>query len=133
MNIKYNEVEKTIEINDGLKTHHLMIKALLIITLINAVLNLLDLVKTGLGFMEIIWIILGIISIVALYTLFIKESGLEKIAVQNIIGLQDKIKYSKKQYYFKLTNGRTRALREVKTETDLNALRKLLTKAGIAN
>ena len=40
MDIKYNQTTASIEIKDGLKNHFFIVKLLLIITFINAVLNL---------------------------------------------------------------------------------------------
>jgi hypothetical protein len=40
MNIKFNALEKSIEIKDGLKTQYLMIKIILFITLLNSILLL---------------------------------------------------------------------------------------------
>lgn len=133
MKIIYNEKDKTIEVNDGLKSHFLLVKILMLLTLINSVINLLDIVKTGLGFMEIIWLLLGAISVGVLYSLYFKESSLEKIPVTQIKRLTEKTSSTKKQYYFELTNGKKRALKELKTEKETKELRNLLTRLEIEN
>jgi len=133
MKIIYNEKDKTIEVNDGLKSHFLLVKILMLLTLINSVINLLDIVKTGLGFMEIIWLLLGAISVGVLYSLYFKESSLEKIPIAKIKRFQEKTSSTKKQYYFELTNGKKRTLKELKTDNEVKELRKLLTKLGIEN
>ena len=133
MKIIYNEKDKTIEVNDGLKSHFLLVKILMLLTLINSVINLLDIVKTGLGFMEIIWLLLGAISVGVLYSLYFKESSLEKIPIAKIKRCQEKTSSTKKQYYFELTNGKKRTLKELKTDNEVKELRKLLTKLGIEN
>ena len=131
MKIKFNKITKTIEINDGLKSHYFLIKTLLIITSINAVLNLYDITKTAIGFMEIIWLLLGIFSFIILYSLVFKESTLEKIPLENINSFKEKTLFGKKQYFLELTNGKRRPLKDIKTEKDLKDLRKLLKEAGI--
>ncbi|HQA74494.1 hypothetical protein [Flavobacterium sp.] len=133
MKIIYNEKDKTIEINDGLKSHFLLIKILMLLILINSVINLIGIVKTGLGFMEIIWLFLGTISVVVLYSLYFKESSLEKIPITKIKRLMGKTSPTKKQYYFELVDGKKRVLKELKTDKDSKELRKLLTKLGIEN
>ena len=131
MKIKFNKITKTIEINDGLKSHYFLIKTLLIITSINAVLNLYDIMKTAIGFMEIIWLLLGIFSFIILYSLVFKESTLEKIPLENINSFKEKTLFGKKQYFLELTNGKRRPLKDIKSEKDLKDLRKLLKEAGI--
>ena len=131
MKITYNENEKSIDINDGLKNHYLLVKTLLIITLINAILNLYDISKSTIGIMELIWILLGAISIKMLYSLFFKESSSEKIEVTKIQRFVEKTKLGKKQYYFELVNGKKRFLKSIKTECDLKNFKIILNKAGI--
>ncbi|MGV9004254.1 hypothetical protein [Flavobacterium sp.] len=133
MNITYNEKENSIDINDGLKNHYLLIKALLIITLINAILNLYDISKATIGFMEIIWILLGAVSIKMLYSLFVKESSADKIEVAKIQRFEEKTKFGKKQYFFELINGKKRFLKSIKTEQDLKNFRTVLKKAAISS
>ena len=50
MKIKYNEIEKSIEIKDGIKTHYFGIKILMILNLMFAILNLYDVNKTRMEF-----------------------------------------------------------------------------------
>lgn len=131
MKIKFNKVTKTIEINDGLKSHYFLIKTLLIITSINAVLNLYDITKRAIGFMEIIWLLLGIFSLTVLYSLVFKESTLEKIPLKNINSFKEKTLFGKKQYFLELISGKRRPLKDIKSEKDLKDLRKLLKEAGV--
>lgn len=133
MNITYNEQNKAIDINDGLKNHYFLVKTLLIITLINAILNLYDISKSSLGFMEIIWMLLGVVSIKMLYSLFFKESSAERIQIAEVLSFQEKTKFGKKQYYFELINGKKRYVKTIKTEVDLKNFRTVLKKAGISS
>lgn len=131
MKFKYNKTNKTIEINDGLKSHYLLIKVLLIITLINSILNVYNISKSTIGFMEIIWLLLGLFSVVMLYSLIVKETTLEKIPIENINRFTEKTWLGKKQYQLELVNGKKRPLKDIKTEAELKALKKSLKEAGI--
>ncbi|WP_054851638.1 hypothetical protein [Olleya sp. ITB9] len=131
MNIKYNENNQTIEIKDGLKTHHMLIKSIMILNLVNAILNVYDVNITKLSFMSTIWIFLALLSVFVLYIFFTKKSSLENIPVKNIEALEQKTSLGSKRYTFKLTNGKTRDLNELKTIKDVNTLKKMLTKIGV--
>jgi hypothetical protein len=83
MNINYNEVDKTIEIKDRLKSHVFLINFLMVLNLLSAILNLSD-VKASFGFMKIIWLVIGVVSIVILYYSIFKKSTKEKIPADQI-------------------------------------------------
>ncbi len=85
MNIKYNKIEKSIEIKDALYNHYLILKSVMILNLISSVLQLLDVDKVQIGFKEILLSIVAIISLVALYVFFFKRTTLNKIPIENII------------------------------------------------
>ncbi len=131
MHINYNEKDKTIEIKDGLKSQYFMIKALMILNLINAILNGSYIDKSGIGFMQIIWLILGVVSIVVLYFYFFKKSSQEKIAVKTIDRLTEKTVFGSKRMSLKLTNGKSRDLVYLKTTEEISKAKKLLTKIGV--
>lgn len=131
MKIKYNEIDKTIEIQDGLKNYSFLVKMLMVLNLISAILNLSDVNETGMGFMEIIWLIMGIICLVVLYIFIVKKSTLEKIPVEKIKKLKEKSIFGKKRFSLELINGKKRDLTELKTEAEFNELRKLFSEVGI--
>ncbi|AUC77398.1 hypothetical protein [Olleya sp. Bg11-27] len=131
MHINYNEKDKTIDIKDGLKTQYLMIKALMILNLVNAILNASYISDTGIGLMQIIWIILGITSIVVLYFYFFKKSSQEKIAVKSIEQLTEKTVFGSKRLSLKLTNGKSRDIVYLKTPEQITKVKKILTKIGV--
>jgi hypothetical protein len=130
MNINYNEVDKTIEIKDRLKSHVFLINFLMVLNLLSAILNLSD-VKASFGFMKIIWLILGTISIVILYNSIFKKTGMEKIPIDQIKGLNERVFLGRKKYFIELKNGKTRDLLEVKSESEYTKLRTMFTKNGI--
>ncbi|MGB1309188.1 MAG: hypothetical protein ACPG6B_09775, partial [Oceanihabitans sp.] len=74
MKIKHNELEKSIEIKDSLKQHYFFLKILMLLNLISAIANLHDINKTGIEFVEMIFIAIGIVSLFALYLLIFKKS-----------------------------------------------------------
>ncbi|NRS88738.1 hypothetical protein HNQ02_001656 [Flavobacterium sp. 7E] len=131
MNINYNEVDKTIEIKDGLKSHLFLMKLLMIVTLTNSVLNLYDLNTENFGFVTILWLVLGIVSIIFLYQFIVKRSGSEKIPIDQIKGLNERVFSGRKKYFITLKNGKTRDLLAVKSESDRKQLDKMFKKNGI--
>jgi Na+/melibiose symporter-like transporter len=130
MNINYNEVDKTIEIKDGLKSHVFLINFLMVLNLLSAILNLSD-VKASFGFMKIIWLVIGVVSIVILYNSIFKKSTKEKIPADQIKGLDKRVFLGRKKYFIELKNGKTRDLVEVKSEEDRKQLSEMFRKNGI--
>jgi hypothetical protein len=133
MKINYNELDKSIEIKDGLKSHYFIMKMLMILTILNAILNLYDVKKNELGFMEIIWFILGIISLIILYFFIVKKSTLEKIPIEKIKRLNEKSIFGRKRFSIELNDGKKRDLTEMKSQAEFNELRKLFSEIGILN
>ncbi|MEE3148601.1 MAG: hypothetical protein VX319_11035 [Bacteroidota bacterium] len=133
MTINYNQTDKSIEITDGIKTYSVLMKLSMSLTLLNAILNLYDVYKTGLGFIEIAWIILGIASILILFRLFYKKSTLEKIPVDKIERIKEKSVFGRRRFSIQLKNGKNRDLNEIKTQSEFNKLKKMFSAIGIAN
>ena len=131
MKIIYNEIEKSIEIKDGLKTHYFALKILLLLNLLNAILNIYDINTTGIGFLEITWMILGVISLILLYIIIIKNTALEKIPIEAIEKLKEKSIFGRKRISFLLKNGKRRNLVEVKATSELLNLKKMCNEIGI--
>ena len=131
MKISYSESDRAIEIRDGLKTHVLLIKVLMFLNLANSVLNLLDLSAANFGFIKLIWIFLGMISVIVLYRFTFKKSTMEKIPLDQIKGLSECIFLGRKKYFLELQNGKSRDLLEIKTDAEFKELKKMFTKIGI--
>lgn len=132
MDINYNQKDETIDIKDGLKSQYFMIKALMILNLVNALLNVSYISEDGIGFMQIIWLILGIVSIVVLYFYFFKKSSQEKIEIKTIERLTEKTVFGSKRLSLKLTNGKSRDLAYLKTSEEISKVKKMLTKIGVS-
>ena len=133
MKIKYNEIEKSIEIKDELKTHYLFIKVLLVLNLISAVLYLININESGIGVKEAIFLVTGIISLVVMYILIFKKSTAKKIPIEKIERLNEKSIFRKKRLSLKLKNGKKRDLTELKSESEFNELKNLFAEIGIPN
>ncbi|WP_272022865.1 hypothetical protein [Olleya namhaensis] len=131
MDINYNQKDKTIDIKDGLKSQYFMIKALMILNLVNALLNVSYISEDGIGFMQIIWLILGIVSIVVLYFFFFKKSSQEKIEIKTIERLTEKTVFGSKRMSLKLKNGKSRDLAYLKTSEEISKVKKMLAKIGV--
>lgn len=131
MKIKYNEIEKSIEIKDGLKSQYFIMKFLIVVSLINAILNLYNVSETGWGFLQILWLIFGIVFIVFLHYFIMKKSTLEKIPIKKIKKLKEKSVFGRKSFSLELINGKSRDLAALKTQTEFNELRKLFDEIGM--
>ena len=132
MKIKFNEKEKSIEINDGLKTQNLMIKVTLIITLINSILFpffVLD--KKQLELRVFIWIILGLVSLIMLIYQIMKKSTSEKLNLSEISSLTEKQVFGRKRFSLQLKNGKLRDLIEMKNQSDIIETKELFKNIGI--
>lgn len=130
MNIRNNEIERSIEIEDGLKSQYLNLKILMVVLLINSIINLVRSIKTGEDILSLVWIVFSSIAIVYFYTLRFKKSTLEKIPVKDIIKLRDKSIFGRKRYSLELSNGKRRDLIQIKKPAEIKELRKLLSDAG---
>ncbi|MFT5713496.1 MAG: putative membrane-anchored protein [Flavobacterium sp.] len=131
MNINYNEVDKTIEIKDGLKSHLFLMKFLMIVTLTNSILNLYDINAANFGLVTVIWLGMGTVSVVFLYNFIFKRSVLEKIPINQIKGLDERVFSGRKKYFLVLENGKNRDLLDVKSEEDRKKLNEMFRKNGI--
>jgi uncharacterized membrane-anchored protein len=131
MNINYNEVDKTIEIKDGLKSHFFLMKFFMILTLTNSILNLYDINAANFGLVTVIWLGMGTVSVVFLYNFIFKRSVLEKIPINQIKGLDERVFSGRKKYFLVLENGKNRDLLDVKSEEDRKKLNEMFRKNGI--
>ena len=131
MKITYNETEKCVEIKDGLKNHFLLMKVLMILNLANSILNLSDVNINNFRFINLVWAILGTISILVLYKFIVKKTSAEKVPVDQIKGLDERIFMGRKKYFLELKNGKKRDLLEVKSDSEFKDLKKMFKKIGI--
>ena len=131
MKLHYNTQEQTLVIQDGLKNHHFLLKLLMILNLLNAVLNVSTFSISNVGFMQLVWIFLGLVSIVVLYNLTVKNTTLEKIPVNTIKGIKEYSFFGKKRLAIVLNNGKKRDLVEVKTPQEFKEARKIMKQIGV--
>ena len=133
MKIKYNEIEKSIEIKDGLKNQYLILKILMILNLTNALIRIFGKKTTDYGFIEYFWIGLGLISLIVLVMFVFKMSTAEKISIGEISRLEEKTVFGKKRFALELKNGKKRNLGNFKDQFELAKARELFTEIGIEN
>jgi uncharacterized membrane protein YuzA (DUF378 family) len=131
MNIKYNETDKSIEIDDSLKKQYFYLNLIMVLNLFNAFARLYDANGKLLGFTEIIWAITGIASLIILFYLNIKKSSLKNIKTKNIKRLIEKTVFGRKRFSLLLNNGKKRDLIKLKTESDIIELKNMFLKIGI--
>ena len=133
MKIELKESENSIEIKDGLKNQYLILKILMILNLANVVIRIFAKETTEYGFIEFVWVGLGIISLAFLFMFLFKMSTAEKIPVEQINRLEEKIVFGKKRFALELKNGKKRNLGNFKTQSELIKARELFKTIGIAN
>jgi hypothetical protein len=133
MKINYNETDKSLEIKDGLKYYYLIIKIVIVLNLINAIIRITKLNKSQFGIEEYLWSATGVISVVALCFHFFKESAAEKIKIDDIKQLNEKIVYGNKRFSLELKNGKRRSLAYLKDQNEIAKIRVFLTKFGVLN
>jgi hypothetical protein len=126
MKIEYNEVERTIYIKDDLNNHYFMMKSLIVLNLINAILRLLNLEETGVGLQEILWFIIGAVSLITLYFFLYKKTTAEKFNIHEIKRIKKRSFLGRNKYYLELVNGTQRDLPGFKNEQELADLKSLL-------
>lgn len=130
MSVTYNELTKSVAIKDGLKSHLFLMKFVMILTLINALLNISN-GQIAFGFMKALWLVIGMFSVVILHKYIFKKSGSEKIPADQIKGLSESVFLGRKKYFIVLQNGKQRDLLSVKSDAEFVQVRKLFTKNGI--
>ncbi|CAH0337336.1 hypothetical protein FVB9288_03091 [Flavobacterium sp. CECT 9288] len=127
MKFKYNEATASLEIKDGLKSHFLIVRLLLIVTFVNAILNLSN-AQVAFGFMKLIWLVLGMVTAIGLYLYYFKKTATENIPLNQIIGIEERVSFGRKKYFLTLKNGKTRDLLEVHSASDCKQINTILTK-----
>ena len=130
MSVTYNELTKSVAIKDGLKSHLFLMKFVMVLTLINALLNISN-GQVAFGFMKALWLVIGMFSVVILHKYIFKKSGSEKIPADQIKGLSESVFLGRKKYFIILQNGKQRDLLSVKSDAELAQVRKLFMKNGI--
>jgi hypothetical protein len=130
MKINYIKEEDSIEIKDDLKNNYFFMKFLVGLNILNAALRLINIKETGFGFQEIVWLIVGVVSLIVLYFFLFKRSTSDKIALSEIKRLKVKSVFGRKRYSLELTNGKQRNLIRLKDENELSELKKFLNNCG---
>ena len=131
MKIIYNDEENSIEIKDDLKNSYFLVKSLIVLNLVNAVIRLINIEETGFGFQEILWLIIGLISLIVLYFFLYRKTTADKINLSSIKRLKEKSILGRKRYSIELTNGKQRDLIRVKSDDELVKLKKILNDSGV--
>jgi len=131
MKIEYNEIEKSLKIKDGLKFNCLALNFILVLNILSALINLSILNEKQFNWFGFIWVILGLASIIILIYKYLKLSTSEKIELNQIVALKEKNLLGRKSFSLKLKNGKTRALNELKTQSEIKEMKQLFDQIGI--
>ena len=133
MKIEWNESEEIIEINDGLQKQYLILKVLMGINLFNASLQLIGKPMAEYEFLQYLWLVVGFISLLALFLFVFKTSGAQKISITEIHRLEEKTVFGKTKVSLLLNNGKRRNLGSFKDPSELEQMRGLFKAIGIAS
>ena len=132
MKINYNEQDKSIEINDEIKTQYWFTNAMALLNIINSIIfPVFVLEKKEFLWFGFIWIIIGFASLVGLIYQIMKKSPAEKLKLTEINSLTEKQFIGRKTLALKLKNGKFRDLITMKNEKDINETRELFRSLGI--
>jgi len=131
MQIKYNEADQTIEIKDDIKTHYFALKIVLGLNVLSGLLSLANTYKSGVGFIELLWIGMMVIALVFLYYLIFRKSVAELIPLHQIKYLKQRSILGRKQFSLVLHNGKSRDIPSSKKLVDVNQLKALFNELGI--
>jgi len=127
MKIKYNEIENTLKIDDGLGAQSFIINTMLILTLINAVMNLYLVLneeqKSMFGF---IYIILGVFATGVLLYRYLKKTSINKIKLSDIESLHERDILGRRKFSLRLKSGKFRDMPELIAHDEIANLRKIL-------
>jgi hypothetical protein len=132
-NISYNDTDRTINIKDNLKSHNFVIKFLLVLNLLNASLRIADVKNSNINYEMVIWFILGIVSLILLYSFVVKRTAVNKIPINNITSLKEGTFFGTQRISMILANGKDRNLPEIKSKEEFAELREILFSHGIAS
>jgi hypothetical protein len=132
-NISYNDTDRTINIKDNLKSHNFVIKFLLVLNLLNASLRIADVKNSNINYEMVIWFILGIVSLILLYSFVVKRTAVNKIPINNITSLKEGTFFGTQRISMILANGKDRNLPEIKSKEEFDELREILFSHGIAS
>jgi hypothetical protein len=118
--VNYNQENNQVEITDKWIQSPWFLNILMIVNSINAVLSVINSPETGIGFIEIVWIIIGAASIVILVLLIKNRSTQNTIALEDIEDVVQKTTWGNSAYYFQLKNGKKRYLTNIKRYSEIS-------------
>tara|TARA_R110002049_G_scaffold74799_2_gene192597 strand:- start:7599 stop:8003 length:405 start_codon:yes stop_codon:yes gene_type:complete len=131
MKVKYNEQEKTIEINDALQTSYSILGILMLINIFNAGLNLYKMDDGQLEMIGYIWILVVALSLGVLAYGLLKKTADNKIPLNQIKRLKEKQVLGRKRFSLELKNGKLRDLTKLNSQSEINELKRIFTDIGI--
>lgn len=111
MQIEYNSRDKTITIDDSIRQNFLLIYVLLILNLGNSILHTVsDILANQMGNWTLIWIALGLISILLLWFFITKRTIKNNYETDSILHIECKITGNRYRYRMVLHDRRIREL-----------------------
>lgn len=131
MKIKYNALDKSIEINDNLNLNYLGLIFLMVLNISNSILNVYHMKENPLEKLDFFWMVIAVLSVAIIMFLLVKKSILEKIPVEDIAALKEKRIFGSKRFSLELKNGKKRDLIGIITQSEIEKLKKIFNDIGI--
>ena len=131
MRIKYNEIQRSIEIDDNWKTQYWFVNVIAILNIINSVLFSSFVDKKPFEWFGFFWILIGLVSVILLTFQIFKRSASQTINISQIKNLGERNLLGRKTLKLNLTNGKSRDLLEIKNRADILKIKKLFQEIGI--
>ncbi|MCL3782120.1 hypothetical protein EMN47_17165 [Prolixibacteraceae bacterium JC049] len=126
MKIQLNEKDKTLEIKDWLRVRYFFIGLLIVLNITNSALYLFYVEKTEMGYLKLIWVTIGVLSIAVFLYLVIRKSFSYKIPLDNIKGVKKKTSFGSRRYVLELNNGKERELMGLNSQQKLEEFLELI-------
>lgn len=122
MKIIHNLEKRTLTIQDGGTVRHRFINFLLVFNLANATFYGFD----STGQLQVIWLVVWVLSAIALIYRFFKKSEKSEFLIDDIKGIRKSDEFFFKHYVIELKNGRIRDLTFIKSNEDAQNLAKVI-------
>ena len=118
-NLHYNANKSQVEITETWLQGPYVIITLMILNIVNAGIRLVQISEKDVGFIEIVWIIVGASSIAILVSVIKMRSTQNAIPLEDIEDVLEKTTWGNSAYYIQLKNGKKRYLTGIKSFSEI--------------
>lgn len=131
MQLEFDKQKQEINIKDGVPNHVKLVLVLMFVNLFNMIIQLSIISFEKNELIYSIMVLVAVISCVAILFYFLKRSWKSTYQLNAIAGVETKKVFGKEHVFLKLLNGKKRSFPVLKSESELENLKKTLTSMGI--